>query len=53
MLSSIKRYSMAIVMLSIVIFLMLLGTLGVKSFGDSMFEDVNVTMTPKGERVEL
>ena len=53
MLSSLKRYSMALLFLLFVILLMLGGTLGVKSFGDKMFEDVNVTMKPKGEKIEL
>jgi len=53
MLNSLKRYSMALVFLVVVIFLMLLGTLAVKDFGDKMFEDLNVTMHPKGEHIEL
>jgi len=53
MLSRLKRYGMAFVFLLLVVILMLLGTLGVKSFGDKMFEDVNVTMHPKGERIEI
>jgi hypothetical protein len=52
-LNSLKRYGLAFVFLALVIILMLLGTLGVKSFGDKMFEDVNVTMHPKGEKLEL
>jgi len=53
MLDRLKRYSMAIIMLLIVIILMLAGTLGVKSFGDKMFEDANITIQPKGERITL
>ncbi len=53
MLSRLKSYGMAFVFLLLVVILMLLGTLGVKSFGDKMFEDVNVTMHPKGERIEI
>ena len=53
MLSSLKRYSMALFLLLIVIIMMLAGTLGVKSFGDKMFKDANITIKPKGERIEL
>jgi len=52
-LSSFKRYGMAILFLFLVIFLMLMGTLGVKSFGDKMFEDSNITMKPKGNQIKL
>lgn len=44
---------MALVFLALVIALMLLGTLGVKDFGDQMFKDANITITPKGERIKL
>jgi len=44
---------MAIVFLLVVILMMLAGTLSVKSFGDKMFEDANITMKPKGERIVL
>jgi len=53
MLDSLKRYAMALVFLLLVIILMLGGTLAVKSFGDSMFSDVNITMKPEGEKIEL
>ncbi len=43
-----KRYSIALLALSFVILLMLGGTLAVKSFGDKMFKDTNITITPKG-----
>ena len=51
--NSLKRYGMAFVFLLLVVILMLLGTLAVKSFGDKMFEDVNITMHPEGERIKL
>jgi len=53
MLSSLKRYGMALLLLLFVILLMLAGTLGVTSFGEKMFEDANITIQPKGERIEL
>ncbi len=53
MLEILKRYSMALFFLLIVAFLMLIGTLGVKSFGDMMFKDMDVQMKPRGERVAL
>ncbi len=48
-----KRYSMALLFLLLVIILMLIGTLGVKSFGDHLFKDANITIKPKGERIVL
>ena len=53
MISILKRYSMALLFLFLVIALMIAGTLGVKSFGDKMFEDVNINMKPRGEEVKL
>jgi len=44
---------MAIIFLILVIVLMLLGTLGVKDFGDQMFKDANISITPEGERIKL
>jgi len=51
MLNRLKRYTAAIVFLLLVVFLMLIGTLGVKSFGDKMFEDANITISPEGEEI--
>ncbi len=48
-----KRYALAMLFLFIVVVLMLLGTLGVEKFGEKMFEDSNITMKPKGERIGL
>ena len=53
MLNNLKRYGMAFVFLSLVILLMLGSTLLVKSFGDDLFEDANITIKPKGERIVL
>jgi len=53
MLNNLKRYSMAFTILAFVIVLMLGGTLLVKSFGDNMFKDANITMKPKGEHIDL
>ena len=49
MLRIIKQYSMALVFLFLVILLMLIATLGVKSFGDKMLEDTNIKITPIGD----
>ncbi|WP_193111625.1 hypothetical protein [Sulfurimonas paralvinellae] len=53
MIQALKRYGMALVFLLLVIILMLLGTLGVKDFGDKMFQDANITIQPQGERIDL
>ena len=53
MLNNLKRYGMALVFLLLVIVLMLLGTLGVKDFGDQMFKDANITIQPQGEHIKL
>jgi multisubunit Na+/H+ antiporter MnhG subunit len=54
MIAFIKRFSMALVFLFLVVFLMILGTLGVTKFGDKMYEDINTQkMTPRGEKVKL
>ena len=42
---------MALVFLLLVIFLMVLGTMGVMSFGDSMVNDIGVEMQPRGEHI--
>lgn len=52
MLTVLKRYFMAFIFLFIVVVLMLLGTMGVMSFGDKMLRDSGVemqTMKPRGE----
>ncbi len=49
MVTRLKRYGMALVFLFFVIFLMILGTWGVKTFGDKMFEETQITIQPRGE----
>ncbi len=52
MLEILKRYSMAFVFLLLVIVLMLAGTMGVMSFGESMTQDIgNTQMKPRGENL--
>lgn len=46
-----KRYSMALVFLFLVIVLMLVGTMGVMKFSDKMIEDTGLEMKPRGERL--
>lgn len=53
MIQAIKRYSMALLFLFLVIFLMLIATLGVKSFGDKMLENTDMQITPVGEKINL
>jgi len=53
MLQILKRYALAFTFLFLVVFLMLLGTLGVKMFGDKMIEDTNMIMKPRGEEVKI
>ncbi|WP_294960376.1 hypothetical protein [Sulfurimonas sp.] len=52
MLAILKRYSMAFVFLLLVVVLMLIGTMGVMSFGDKMLHDTGIetqAMKPRGE----
>jgi len=51
MIAVLKRYSMALIFLLFVVFLMMLGTWGVKSFGDKMLEETNVQIQPRGEEL--
>ncbi len=51
MIAVLKQYSMALLILFFVIFLMVLGTWGVKSFGDKMLEETDVQMQPRGEEI--
>ncbi len=51
MIKTLKRYWIALLALSFVILLMLASTLAVKSFGDEMFKDANITITPKGTHI--
>jgi len=50
MIEILKRYSMAFTFLFVVVFLMLIGTLGVMEFGQKMINDIGVQeMQPRGE----
>jgi len=49
MMAILKRYGMALVFLVLVVFLMLLGTMGVMSFGENMVHKMGVEMKPRGE----
>lgn len=49
MIAILKRYSMAIVFLLVVIVLMLLSTMAVMSLGDKMVEEMGIEMKPRGE----
>ena len=51
MIAILKRYGMALVFLFVVVFLMIIGTMGVMSFGDSMVKDIGVEMKPRGENI--
>lgn len=46
-----KRYGVAFVILTFVIFLMILGTLGVTMFEKKMFQKVDVEIHPQGEKI--
>jgi len=53
MLATLKRYSMALFLLFVVFGLMILGTMGVKSFSDKMVKDANIEekIRPRGENL--
>ncbi len=51
MIAILKRYLMAFIFLILVIVLMLIGTMGVMSFGDKMVSDIGVEMKPRGEKL--
>ena len=51
MVAVLKRYGMAFVFLLLVIVLMILGTMGVMSFGDSIVNEIGVEMKPRGEHL--
>ncbi|MDY0234327.1 MAG: hypothetical protein RBS11_09875 [Sulfurimonas sp.] len=46
-----KRYSMALTFLFLVIVLMIAGTMGVMKFGDMMIQDTGLEMKPRGESI--
>ena len=49
--ATLKRYGIALALLFFVIFLMMIGTLGVEMFGEKMSQDMNITMHPKGRQL--
>ncbi len=49
MLKILKRYSMALVFLLLLVVLMLIGTMGVMSFADGMVQEMGIEMKPRGE----
>lgn len=51
MIAVLKRYGMALVFLTLVIALMVIGTMGVMSFGDSMVKEIGIEMKPRGEHL--
>jgi len=52
MIEILKRYSVAIIFLFVVVFMMLLGTLGVMEFGQKMVNDIGAQeMKPRGEEL--
>ena len=52
MLNVLKRYSMALVFLFLIVFLMILGTMAVTKFGNQMIEDSGAQqMQPRGEKL--
>ncbi len=51
MLAILKRYSMALFFLFVVVLLMLVGTMGVMSFGESMVKEMGIEMQPRGENM--
>ena len=52
MVAILKRYSMALVFLVIVVILMLVGTMAVMSFGDSMVKEIGIQeMKPRGKKL--
>lgn len=51
MIDIIKRYSMALIFLFVVVVLMLIGTLAVMSFGNKMVHDIGLEMKPRGEEL--
>ncbi|MCX6076087.1 MAG: hypothetical protein NTW78_04280 [Campylobacterales bacterium] len=44
---------MALLFLLVVMFLMLISTIAVKSFGDKMSQEMGVQMKPEGEKINL
>lgn len=51
MIEILKRYTMALIFLLVVVVLMLVGTFGVMSFGNKMVNDIGLDMKPRGEEL--
>ncbi|MCK9472171.1 hypothetical protein [Sulfurimonas sp.] len=51
MIAVLKRYALALLFLLLISILMLLGTIGVKSFGKNMIKDTGIEMKPRGEQL--
>lgn len=49
--ATLKRYGVAFAILALVVFMMLLSTFGVTMFEKKMFQNVDVEIKPKGERL--
>ena len=47
----VKRYSMALIFLFLVVILMIAGTMGVMMFGHKMIKDTGLEIKPRGERL--
>jgi|FLOH01.1.fsa_nt_gi hypothetical protein len=53
MIEILKRYSLAILFLFLVVILMLVFTFGIERFGDKILEDANITVMPISQKVNL
>jgi len=54
MIAVLKRYSVAFIILFVVILLMMISTLGVEKFGNNLFKDIKKTdIKPKGKEIKL
>jgi len=52
MIEILKRYSVALIFLIVVVVMMLIGTLGVMEFGQKMVQDIGAQeMKPRGEEL--
>jgi len=54
MITLLKRYSVAFIILLIVTLLMMISTLGVERFGNNLFKNIKKTdIQPKGKELKL
>ena len=49
--ATLKRYAMALIFFLAISGLMVLGTMGVRMFGDKMMEGTDIEMKPRGEHL--